>query len=142
MHQYRIGELMQTHHEQIGRMMTIAKEDTRLDAAVASVNRMTRGRVRGRRCGECGGGRGEAPAWGGDRVGGLFDRGGSDTVTVMREAQLRLLHAPMVGLMPITGIPLPFFSYGGSFMLATWISIGLLVRVSGLGRGLADSIAI
>jgi len=48
MHQYRIGELMQTHHEQIGRMMTIAKEDTRLDAAVASVNRMTRGRVRGR----------------------------------------------------------------------------------------------
>lgn len=47
-----------------------------------------------------------------------------------------------VGLMPITGIPLPFFSYGGSFMLACWISVGLLVRVSAAGRGRADALAI
>ena len=26
-----------------------------------------------------------------------------------------------LNLMPITGIPLPFFSYGGSFMLACWL---------------------
>jgi rod shape determining protein RodA len=44
-----------------------------------------------------------------------------------------------VGLMPITGIPLPFFSYGGSFMLSCWIGIGLLVRISSDGRGRADS---
>jgi rod shape determining protein RodA len=47
-----------------------------------------------------------------------------------------------VGLMPITGIPLPFFSYGGSFMLACWISIGILVRISATGRGRADTLGI
>ena len=40
-----------------------------------------------------------------------------------------------LNLMPITGIPLPFFSYGGSFLLACWISIGLLMRISSEGRG-------
>ena len=47
-----------------------------------------------------------------------------------------------LNLMPIAGIPLPFFSYGGSFMLASWIAIGMLVRISGEGRGRADSLAI
>jgi len=40
-----------------------------------------------------------------------------------------------IGVMPITGIPLPFFSYGGSFMLASWLAIGVLVRISSEGRG-------
>ncbi|MEX1186892.1 MAG: rod shape-determining protein RodA [Gemmatimonadaceae bacterium] len=40
-----------------------------------------------------------------------------------------------LNLMPITGIPLPFFSYGGSFMLATWLAVGILLRISGEGRG-------
>jgi rod shape determining protein RodA len=40
-----------------------------------------------------------------------------------------------LSLMPITGIPLPFFSYGGSFMLASWLAIGVLVRVAHEGRG-------
>jgi rod shape determining protein RodA len=47
-----------------------------------------------------------------------------------------------LNLMPITGIPLPFFSYGGSFMLASWMAIGILIRVSGEGRGRADALAI
>jgi rod shape determining protein RodA len=40
-----------------------------------------------------------------------------------------------LNLAPITGIPLPFFSYGGSFMLASWIAIGILLRISAEGRG-------
>jgi rod shape determining protein RodA len=40
-----------------------------------------------------------------------------------------------IRLMPITGIPLPFFSYGGSFMLASWLAIGILVRIAHEGRG-------
>lgn len=40
-----------------------------------------------------------------------------------------------LNLMPITGIPLPFFSYGGSFMLASWLAIGVLTRISHEGRG-------
>lgn len=40
-----------------------------------------------------------------------------------------------LNLMPITGIPLPFFSYGGSFMLSSWLAIGLIVRIAHEGRG-------
>lgn len=47
-----------------------------------------------------------------------------------------------LGLMPITGIPLPFFSYGGSFMLACWMAVGILVLVSSEGRGKADGLVI
>ncbi|MBM4194900.1 MAG: rod shape-determining protein RodA [Gemmatimonadetes bacterium] len=47
-----------------------------------------------------------------------------------------------IGVMPITGIPLPFFSYGGSFMLACWIAVGMLVRLSLEGRGRADTLVI
>lgn len=35
-----------------------------------------------------------------------------------------------IGLMPITGIPLPFISYGGSAMLTNFIALGLLLNVS------------
>jgi rod shape determining protein RodA len=45
-----------------------------------------------------------------------------------------------LNLMPITGIPLPFFSYGGSFMLASWLGVGILLRISGEGRGHAGSL--
>lgn len=34
-----------------------------------------------------------------------------------------------LGIMPITGVPLPFMSYGGSSMFACWLGIGLLVNV-------------
>jgi rod shape determining protein RodA len=40
-----------------------------------------------------------------------------------------------LNLMPITGIPLPFFSYGGSFMLASWLAIEILMGISYEGRG-------
>jgi rod shape determining protein RodA len=33
------------------------------------------------------------------------------------------------GIMPITGIPLPFFSYGGSSMLANMLGVGILLNV-------------
>lgn len=35
-----------------------------------------------------------------------------------------------IGLMPITGIPLPLFSYGGSFLLVTCAAIGMSLRVA------------
>jgi rod shape determining protein RodA len=34
-----------------------------------------------------------------------------------------------VGVMPITGIPLPLMSYGGSSVLTTFIAIGLLQSI-------------
>ncbi len=35
-----------------------------------------------------------------------------------------------IGLMPVTGIPLPFFSYGGTFQLISLINIGLALSAS------------
>lgn len=37
--------------------------------------------------------------------------------------------AMVVGLLPITGIPLPFLSYGGSFTLVNFIATGLILNV-------------
>jgi rod shape determining protein RodA len=39
-----------------------------------------------------------------------------------------------VNVMPITGIPLPFFSYGGSFFLICSLCLGIAFRVSSEGR--------
>jgi rod shape determining protein RodA len=34
-----------------------------------------------------------------------------------------------VGIMPITGIPLPFLSYGGSFLITCYIGIGIIMNI-------------
>ena len=34
-----------------------------------------------------------------------------------------------LGIMPVTGVPLPFVSYGGTSMFASWMAIGLLLNV-------------
>ena len=35
----------------------------------------------------------------------------------------------VIGIMPVTGVPLPFVSYGGTRMFANWMAIGLLENV-------------
>ena len=47
-----------------------------------------------------------------------------------------------LGIMPVTGVPLPLVSYGGSSMFATLMAVGLLQNVarrSGSGLGVAPS---
>jgi rod shape determining protein RodA len=34
-----------------------------------------------------------------------------------------------LGIMPITGIPLPFVSYGGSSLIANFMAVGLLLSI-------------
>lgn len=36
-----------------------------------------------------------------------------------------------VGLLPITGVPLPFVSYGGSSLITNLVFIALLLNISG-----------
>jgi len=38
--------------------------------------------------------------------------------------------AMTIGLMPVTGKPLPFISYGGTFMLSNMIAIGIILNVN------------
>ncbi|MGE5371476.1 MAG: rod shape-determining protein RodA [Solirubrobacterales bacterium] len=39
-----------------------------------------------------------------------------------------------IGLMPITGVPLPFISYGGSFMITNMMAVGLLLQINIQGK--------
>ena len=39
-----------------------------------------------------------------------------------------------VGIMPITGIPLPLMSYGGSSVISTFVAVGLLLSIHAQGR--------
>jgi rod shape determining protein RodA len=42
-----------------------------------------------------------------------------------------------IGIMPITGIPLPLMSYGGSSVLTTLMAIGILQSIHAQGRDTA-----
>jgi cell division protein FtsW (lipid II flippase) len=44
--------------------------------------------------------------------------------------QTLIISAGNLKFMPLTGIPLPFLSYGGSSILANYIIIGILLRIS------------
>jgi len=35
-----------------------------------------------------------------------------------------------VGMVPVTGIPLPFVSYGGTFLLMSWVSVAVVARLA------------
>ena len=39
-----------------------------------------------------------------------------------------------VGIMPVTGVPLPLLSYGGSSMVVTFLAIGLLQSIYAQAR--------
>jgi rod shape determining protein RodA len=40
-----------------------------------------------------------------------------------------------IGLMPVTGIPLPFISYGGTSLLTNMIAVGIVLSVTRHSRG-------
>jgi rod shape determining protein RodA len=50
-------------------------------------------------------------------------------ITVMWAFQVFINVGMTVGIMPITGIPLPFVSYGGTSLLVNFIAAGLVLNV-------------
>ncbi len=50
-------------------------------------------------------------------------------ITAMIMTQVFLNIGVTLGLVPVTGLPLPLMSYGGSSLFTTFISIGLLLNV-------------
>ncbi len=41
----------------------------------------------------------------------------------------------MVGIMPMTGVPLPFISYGGSALAVSLAGIGILLNIDKVSKG-------
>lgn len=60
-----------------------------------------------------------------DRLGMLLATG----VVVMLFVHVFVNMGMTIGLMPVTGVPLPLLSYGGSFVLVTMTALGLLQNV-------------
>ena len=52
-------------------------------------------------------------------------------ITTIFSIQTIIILGGISGLLPVTGITLPFVSYGGSSMLANYAMIGILVNISG-----------
>jgi len=65
----------------------------------------------------------------GDRARNRFGRFLAVGVAGIAGFQVLVNAGMTLGLMPVTGIPLPFVSYGGSSLLLFWILTGLLVNI-------------
>ncbi|QGG95547.1 putative lipid II flippase FtsW [Actinomarinicola tropica] len=66
-----------------------------------------------------------------DRFGTLLAVG----ITTWLAAQAFVNIGAVVGILPITGVPLPFVSFGGSSMLSTMAATGILLNVARQARG-------
>lgn len=40
----------------------------------------------------------------------------------------------VMGLIPLTGMTMPFLAFGGSSVIANWVLIGILIRISDAAR--------
>lgn len=60
-------------------------------------------------------------------------------ITVMLLFQTFVNVGMNVGIMPITGVPAPLLSYGGSSLLATFLALGLLQSIHAQAREVASS---
>lgn len=65
-----------------------------------------------------------------DRFGMILAAG--TTAWIVGQALLNL--GAVVGLLPVTGVPLPFVSFGGTALLSTMVGAGVLVNVARQGR--------
>lgn len=65
-------------------------------------------------------------AW---RAPDLFGRLSATGVTAWFAVQTFENIGMNLGIMPVTGVPLPFVSYGGSAMFVSWIALGLVLAI-------------
>jgi cell division protein FtsW (lipid II flippase) len=66
-----------------------------------------------------------------------FGRLAAVGIVAISFTQMTINTGMTIGLLPITGITLPFVSYGGSSLMATWINVGLILNI-GLRRPKQD----
>jgi cell division protein FtsW len=59
-----------------------------------------------------------------------FDKLLSSSISLLFLLQIFVNLSSMVALVPLTGVPLPFISYGGSSLVTNFIALGLLINIS------------
>ena len=59
-----------------------------------------------------------------------FDKLLSSSISLLFLIQIFVNLSSMVALVPLTGVPLPFISYGGSSLVTNFIALGLLINIS------------
>ena len=74
-------------------------------------------------------------------TGDQFVRLAASGVTAWLGCQAIINMGAVVGLLPITGIPLPLVSFGGSALLVTLVAIGMLLSFARLEPGAAAALA-
>jgi cell division protein FtsW len=66
-----------------------------------------------------------------DRFGSLMAVG----ITIWITSQAVINMGAVIGVLPVTGIPLPFVSYGGSSLVISMAAMGILLNIAGHERG-------
>jgi cell division protein FtsW len=61
-------------------------------------------------------------------------------LTVLISGQAAINIAAVMGVAPLTGIPLPFLSYGGSSLVVLLASVGILLNIAQRGNGAAVAV--
>ncbi len=69
-----------------------------------------------------------------------FNKAVAMGIGVMVGVQTFIIIGGVIKMIPMTGITLPFVSYGGSSMVATFLSLGVLQGISARGREISDEI--
>ncbi|HOX96049.1 MAG TPA: putative peptidoglycan glycosyltransferase FtsW [Candidatus Woesebacteria bacterium] len=59
-----------------------------------------------------------------------FDKLLASSISLMFLIQIFVNLSSMVALVPLTGVPLPFISYGGSSLVTNFIALGLLINIA------------
>jgi cell division protein FtsW len=59
-----------------------------------------------------------------------FDKLLSSSISLLFLIQIFVNLSSMVALVPLTGVPLPFISYGGSSLVTNFMALGLLINIS------------
>ena len=75
------------------------------------------------------------------RVTDTFSRLAAGTITVWLIAQALVNIGAVVGVLPITGVPLPLISYGDSSLLTTMAALGMLMAFAKTEPGAARALA-
>jgi cell division protein FtsW len=64
------------------------------------------------------------------RASDKFDKLLAGGISLLFLIQVFVNLSSMVALVPLTGVPLPFISYGGSSLVTNFIALGLLINIS------------